>query len=232
MISDRVLRKIERCLALSRSANEHEADTALRQAQRLMTKHNTSEIDVAASNIDRAAMQADAGRKPPRWLNRLATLVNAAFGTATVYEPRPAFTGWQGYFAFLGQESQVRIAAYAFEVLQRQLVSDRKAFLVSMNKRAKRIARIRRADAYATAWVSNAYEHLIPIEKSEDALTVIEHFKARFYTILENLYVIDRGQCRDDQKTMMKDYLAGRNAHFYSGVEQERRGGADSWLRF
>ena len=65
MIPDRILRKIERCLALSRSANEHEAGTALRQAQHLMDEYGVSEIDVAASTIDRVAVKSPTGRKPP-----------------------------------------------------------------------------------------------------------------------------------------------------------------------
>lgn len=225
MTPDRVLRKIERCLALSRSANEHEAGIALRQAQCLMSEYGLSEIDVAASIIDRAAVRTPAGRTPPSWLDRLAMLVNAAFGTAAVYESRPTFQGWQGYFVFLGPESQVRIAAYAFEVFQRQLVSDRKAFLAGMNKRAKRITKIRRADAYAIAWVAGAFEYIVPVEKSERAVEAIEHFKTRFYTTLEDLCAIDRGQRRDDQQAMMKRYAAGRNARFHSGIEQGRREG-------
>lgn len=224
MISDRILRKIERCLALSRSANEHEAGTALRQAQRLMAEHGISEVDVAASTIDRATTKAEAGRTPPCWLERLSSLVNAAFGTVTVYEPRPMFDGWQGYYAFLGEQSQVRIAAYAFEVLQRQLVRDRKSFQAGMSKRAKRITKIRRADAYAMAWVSGAYEHIVPVEKAEDAIEAIEHFKSRFYDTLSELCAIDRGQRREDQNAMMKGYEAGRNARLHSGVEHERRG--------
>lgn len=224
MIPDRMLRKIERCMALSRSANEHEAGIALRQAQRLMAEHGISEIDVAASTIDRSTAKTEAGRTPPRWLDRLASLINAAFGTVAVYEPRPMLDGWQGYYAFLGEQSQVRIAAYAFEVLQRQLVRDRKAFQASMNKRAKRVTKIRRADAYATAWVSGAYEHIVPVDKTEEAMAAIEHFKSRFYDTLKDLCAIDRGQRRDDQRAMMRGYEAGRNARLHSGVEQSRRG--------
>ncbi|WP_342595612.1 DUF2786 domain-containing protein [Salinicola lusitanus] len=222
MIPDRILRKIERCLALSRSANEHEAGTALRQAQHLMDEYGVSEIDVAASTIDRVVVKSPTGRKPPRWLDHLASLVNAAFGTATVYEPRPTFESWQGYFAFLGEASQVHIAAYAFEVLQRQLISDRKAFLNGMNKRAKRITKIRRADAYALAWVAGAFEHIVPVEKTEEAVATIEHFQQRFYPQLEAMEAIDRGQRRDDRGAMARGYAAGRNARLHGGIDRDQ----------
>lgn len=223
MISDRILRKIERCLALSGSANEHEAGIALRQAQRLMTEYGISEIDVAASRIERTAVRAEAGHKPPRWLDRLALLVNAAFGTVAVYEPRPALSGWQGHFAFLGPASQVRIAAYAFETLQRQLVSDRKTFLTTMSKRAKRTTKTRRADAYANAWVCGAYEHIVPVIRGDEAVAAVDHFQKRFYANLEVHSAIDRGQRRDDRQAMLRGYEAGRSVRLRSGIEQEHR---------
>ncbi|MBZ9559034.1 MULTISPECIES: DUF2786 domain-containing protein [unclassified Modicisalibacter] len=225
MIPDRNLRKIKRCLALSQSANAHEAGIALRQAQRLMAKYGLSEIDVAASTIERIVVPAAAGRTPPRWLGQLVVLVNASFGTLAVYEPHPALSGWQGYYAFLGESGQVRIAAYAFEVLQRQLVSDRKAFLAGMSKRAKRVTKTRRADAFACAWVSGAAEHIRPVEMGKEAIAAIDHFKTRFYTTLESLSTIDRGQRRDDRRAMMRGFEAGRNARFHDGVEADRREG-------
>lgn len=223
MTPDRILRKIERCLALSGSANEHEAGIALRQAQRLMAEYGISEIDIAASSIERTAVRVEAGHKPPRWLDRLASLSNAAFGTVAVYEPRPALSGWQGYFAFIGPASQVRIAAYAFETLQRQLVSDRKAFLATVSKRAKRTTKTRRADAYANAWVSGAYEHIVPINKSDEAIAAIDHFQKRFYANLEVLSTMDRGQRHDDRQAMLRGYEAGRNVRLHSGVGQAHR---------
>lgn len=43
---ERILDKIRKCLALSKSANEYEAATALRQAQKLMAMHDLSHEDV------------------------------------------------------------------------------------------------------------------------------------------------------------------------------------------
>ena len=84
MIPDRILRKIERCLALSQSSNEHEAGTALRHAQRLMDEYGISTIDVAASAIDQMKVSTSAGCNPPIWLERLATMINTAFGSMPV----------------------------------------------------------------------------------------------------------------------------------------------------
>lgn len=223
MIPDRILRKIERCLALSQSNNEHEAGTALRHAQRLMDEYGISAIDVAASTIDRRVVGTSAGFNPPSWLEHLATMINAAFGTATVYEPRWKLDAWQGHFAFIGESGQVRIAAYAFEVLQRQLIKDRKAYLKRVSNRAKRTTKTRRADAYALAWVSGAYAHVVPVHKSSEAMAAIDHYKQRTYGTLDSLEAIDRGQRRDDHKASVEGYAAGRKARLHVGVDRDHR---------
>jgi hypothetical protein len=47
MNRDDLLRKIRACLRLSKSANEHEAAAALRQAQALMREHGISPREAA-----------------------------------------------------------------------------------------------------------------------------------------------------------------------------------------
>ena len=49
---ERVIRKIKRCLALSKSSNENEAATAMRQAQALMREYRLTELDVRLSDVD------------------------------------------------------------------------------------------------------------------------------------------------------------------------------------
>ena len=169
MIPDRIIRKIERCLALSHSSNEFEAGTALRHAQRLMDEHGVSAIDVAASTINRMIVGTSAGCNPPLWLEHLATMINAAFGTARVHVTRRGLDSWQGRCASIGESGQVRIAAYVCEVLHRQLIKDRKVYLKGMSERAKRMTKTRRADAYALGWVSGAYGHVVPVHQRSKA---------------------------------------------------------------
>lgn len=199
--SDRILRKIEKCLALSRSPNEHEAGIALRHAQQLMEEHGINGTDIAVSNINRVAVRSVGGQKPPRWLDNLASLINAAFGTLTVYETSRMHDGWESYYAFLGEHSQVRIASYSFEVLQRQLVKDRSSFLSKMSKRAKRLTKIRRADAYALAWVAGANAHITAVKKTDETVMAIKQFKENHYDSLKPMSSIDRGQRSNDKKS-------------------------------
>lgn len=64
MIPDRIMRKIERCLALSQSANAHEAGIALRQAQRLMAANGLSEQDGAFPPSSAPTMARSSSPKP------------------------------------------------------------------------------------------------------------------------------------------------------------------------
>ena len=51
MNKEKILDKIKKCLALSKSANEHEAAQALKQAQALMEKYEVNAVDIALSEV-------------------------------------------------------------------------------------------------------------------------------------------------------------------------------------
>ncbi len=51
MDKERILEKIKKCLALSKSANEHEAAQALKQAQALMREYGITDIEVELSAV-------------------------------------------------------------------------------------------------------------------------------------------------------------------------------------
>lgn len=69
---DRIIDKIRKCLALSNSANEHEAAAALRQAQKLMELYRVSDAELLAAGVGEASTHAGASRKPSSWENGLA----------------------------------------------------------------------------------------------------------------------------------------------------------------
>ena len=79
--NERIMAKIRKCLALSKSDNEHEAAAALRQAKALMEKHKLEMSDIEQSKtqvyIDENGKPSS---RPPLWLNSLHSVVAAAFG--------------------------------------------------------------------------------------------------------------------------------------------------------
>lgn len=79
---DRIIDKVKKCIALSKSDNPHEAAAALRQAQALMRKHGIDEAGIAASEISAADVEHKSGNtaRPPAWETMLMMLIGTAFG--------------------------------------------------------------------------------------------------------------------------------------------------------
>ncbi len=150
-MSDRIIERIRKCLALASSPEAHEAAAALRQARALMRQH---EIAADDPRLELSATRGSTGVRadtPPAWLMGLINLIGDAFGVANLYCPlhgRVARVEW------IGRAPRPDVARYAFEILARQLRRDRARFL-ARNRRLKRTTRIRRADAFAWGWVSS-----------------------------------------------------------------------------
>ena len=70
-----VIEKIKKCLALSKSANQHEAATALRQAQALMEKYNIDADDAELLGIVDAEITGSGSQKPPVFESMLAQAI-------------------------------------------------------------------------------------------------------------------------------------------------------------
>lgn len=228
MIPDRIMRKIERCMALSHSSNAHEAGIALRQAQQLMQRYGLSEQDITLASVTDHTVTAQAGKVPPRYLNALATLVNNAFGTQAIYSATPRLSGaqmrWIGQWQFLGTDGASQVAAYAYEVLQRQLIRDRQAYQSGLNRRIKRATRIRRGDAFAEAWVAGARESIVPVELSTSASEALEAYAERQWGELSSLTPRQRGQLRHhDYQAVHQGYDAGRQVQLHDAIQTPER---------
>ncbi|WP_434986957.1 DUF2786 domain-containing protein [Vreelandella zhaodongensis] len=229
MIPDRVMRKIERCLALSKSANSHEAGIALRQAQALMAQYGVRQEDLALSDFDEACVLSRSGITPPRYLEYLAQLINRSFGTVSLYSARRDWSSSgrlkaSGCYKFVGPRDACRVAGYAYEVLQRQLLRDRRAFMNTLSTRLKRETKRRRGDAFAEAWVAGAQQIVTPVAMTPDRQALAERYLERRYG---NLQVLEaRGHQplkRHDQRAVTAGYRAGSAARLSAGVDATHR---------
>lgn len=125
---DRALKRIKKCLALSDSANENEAAIALKQAHALMRQFNLTQAGVLASKINRVHAKAGAMYRPSRWDKSLVACIAHQFDCqALILKPRHAQVQW----VFLGEDQAPEIAAYAYEVLYRQLLAAKDRFIAS-----------------------------------------------------------------------------------------------------
>lgn len=130
----KVLDKIQKCLALSKSPNEHEAAAALRQAQKLMEKHGITDADLGAigygsEKVD-TTIQVGKGRRnkktgtytPPSIPVALAFIVDLmerAFCVRPVYGADRRKTDLNWNVTYYGREDRVLLAAYAHTVVAR-----------------------------------------------------------------------------------------------------------------
>ena len=144
----KILDKIKKCLALSKSANEHEAALALKHAQALMQEYGLSLDDVVMSDVAEYGVKAP--QTLPSWHWQLVHICGLAFGCE-----HWLVSGWGGgKMVFAGLHGRPELAAYAYEVLLRQLKQARRAFIKNELSRV-RLAKNKtyRADQFCAGWV-------------------------------------------------------------------------------
>lgn len=150
---DRILRKIKKLLALSKSSNPFEAAKALELAQKLMTENNFNQFEVEFS--EQSGKQKFA-IKTPRYVHMLSGVICKAFGVEGYYSNHyqgNVFAEDKMHMVFFGKEERPLVASYCFDVLYRQLQKARQEFNAKQNKRLKRSTLIARADLFCEGWV-------------------------------------------------------------------------------
>lgn len=154
MDKERVMAKIRKCLALSKSANEHEAASALRQAHALMKKHDLSSSDASVFELCKSEGQAY-HKRPPKWACMLYTAIGEAFGCTV-------FTQYQKVI-FVGSGAGPELALYSYDVLYRQLENARKLRIDALKNSAVYISPQelkRRGQAFCEGWVTGVFRKI------------------------------------------------------------------------
>lgn len=128
---ERITRKIKRCLALSKSSNENEEATALRQAQALMREYRLTELDVRLSDVDEVQSDKSRANRRPTWDRHLSGIVARVLGC-----PPLSYHHWcdtSGRMVeralFVGVMPAPQIAMYAYESLLAKLTQARRDYV-------------------------------------------------------------------------------------------------------
>lgn len=203
------LRKILACLALSKSANEHEAAAGLRQAQALMAKYGLEEVDVLAAGASERKAKSAAKNTPPSWENSLAQLINRAFGCRLIFLPG----GWRaskGDWLFIGCGPAPEVASYAFDVLLRQAKAARAEYIKTALKRCTTANKTRRADLFCEGWVDGASQKVTPFSTDAKARDAIAAYVERRFPSLDTLSTRDRNDGASLRYWHYGDLAAGR----------------------
>lgn len=215
---NKIFDKIKKCLALSKSSNQHEAQAALRQAQKLMEAHNISESALLASSVGRTYTKAQAKARPNQWECNLAIVVAKAFGCDSLYSATP----YGGYWFFVGVNPAPEIAEYTMAVLLRQIMRDRKAFIATIHGNTKRARKTQMADIFCMGWVRSAGEAVHSMVRTKEQDNAIKAFYGdREET--EPLEVTDRLKDKKFSASDSNAYWSGKdigsNVRLHNGVD-------------
>jgi hypothetical protein len=207
------LKKIKKCLALSRSANEHEAAAALRQAQALMREHGLREQDVSLADVTEVRVKA-CSTAANAWELRLVGVIADAFGCETFGQLEGRFNDAGNYvrtrhWVFVGMQAAPSVAGYACEVLLRQCAKSRLAHIAKQPKNCKPITKTARGDAFAMGWV-------IAASQLVERFAQPEADKALLLTYIDQQHgELTKGKARDitkARKTDMGHFAAGHRS--------------------
>ncbi|KND62278.1 hypothetical protein BVER_01716 [Candidatus Burkholderia verschuerenii] len=206
----KVFDKIRKCLALSKSSNEHEAAAALRQAHALMRLHGINEDQVEAASVGDAATSAGAKRRPPLWEAALVGIVGTTFGCAVIFE-----RDWKnGYWRFVGVGQSAEIAAYAFEVLFRQCRKARAEYIAARLKHCASSRKIERADMFCRAWVGTVAQQVSEFADTKRDAAIATYLRLKYPETADSpeLNPRDRTPNRKVDRSLYMDFLAGKDA--------------------
>ncbi|MNH13824.1 hypothetical protein D3C76_268170 [compost metagenome] len=201
---ERVIRKIKRCLALSKSSNENEAATAMRQAQALMREYRLTELDVRLSDVSEVESEKSRANRRPTWDRHLSSIVAQVFGVRPLSCRHWCESSRRRVdrALFVGVSPAPQIAMYAYEALLVKLTLARREYvaLVRSGKRRSAYSPETAGDHFALAWVSAVHgkiHELLPRGDEDTALT--RHSDGRDLVAVEA-----------QDNALIEQYLAGQ----------------------
>ena len=168
MDKKKALEKIKKCLALGKSANEHEAAQALKQTQALMRKYELSEHDVELSGIAEAGAERKVAYTMADWQWGVGHLVAGVFGCDCYTQGKT--------MRFFGLGNRAELAAYAFDVVYRQINAARRKFLREEVKARLKRSRAYLADQYCEGWLHSASEAVQEFAMTEKETALMKEY--------------------------------------------------------
>jgi hypothetical protein len=148
-----------------------------------MRKHKLSQNDVDLMDITSKASKGapSHAQSIPRYMTFLGQLICRAMGVNCYYSFRRNYMNGQkqNTVIFYGPDERPEIAAYAFDVLSRQMVKARRTFIGSLRKNIKPATKTARADQFCEGWAEGAYQAIEPFIVTETEKTLMANFLAK-----------------------------------------------------
>lgn len=224
---DEAILKIKKCLALSKSSNEHEAAIALRQAQALMHEF---QIDPDLLDIVEASSESKATKIPTSWEASLVMMIARAMQCKPIFSSGSSTWGIKASWTFIGIDPAPEIASYAFDVLYRQVNRSRKNFIETTLKRVSvKKNKVRRADLFCDGWIESI-KHLInglDIDVPANTAERIKKYMDKSRGQLSSFTPKDRNKGKTFSDRAANDYHAGRESGKAAQLNQAMNAGAE-----
>ncbi|MBN3174854.1 DUF2786 domain-containing protein [Pectobacterium brasiliense] len=224
MNNEKYLNKIKKLLNLARrTTNANEAANAMSQAQALMRQHGLTETDVDLMAINEVGSKTapSKAQKTPKYMAGLMQLICDAFGVQSYLSFKRDFLGGrQNTVIFYGPNERPQIAAYAFDVLSRQMMKARREFSASQRKNIKQSTKIARADTFCEGWVLGVWQVIDSFVVTDTEATLISayHHKLQQRIGIKSRELRDAKKARGTEDARSAGYVAGKNASLHHAV--------------
>ncbi|ELN3017778.1 DUF2786 domain-containing protein, partial [Escherichia coli] len=124
------------------------------------------------------------------------------------------------YVRFYGPDSRPEIAAYAFDVLSRQMMAERKKYQDKHCKRCKPSTRVARGDQFCEGWVFGARKVIAVYDVSPEERNLLELYRKNLHSTkgLRDGDMRTAKACRGAEFAATAGFIAGKNARLHQGV--------------
>ena len=227
-----VIEKIKKCLALSKSANQHEAAAALRQAMAFMEKYKIDADDPELLGIAEVSILGSGSQKPTVFEAVLANSIAKMMGCKAILSgdikiTKDLYFKKVATWTFIGFDPAPEIASYAFDVLFRQLKKARSVFISENLKRVQiKANKVKRADLFCEGWVLEATKLVSDLNPDKEKIDQIQAYVQQKHKV-RNSEPTDRNKkTNTNTGRAQNDLYAGRQAGKSAKLNNAMNGGA------
>ncbi|MCE3602734.1 DUF2786 domain-containing protein [Massilia sp. P8910] len=219
MDKNTALRKIQKCLALSKSSEPHEAAQAMKQAQALMRQFDIDHPELLAVGIEQQWSKSRATSTPPAYEVLLADVIAKGFGCDMVFVGKWASTKIAGGYTFLGAGAAAEVAAYTFTILARRLTAARTLYTKTALTRYRK-NKVAAADEFCIGWVCAMRKNVTAVDVSADRHEAISAYKGIHFPDLAPGRQTTRALANSAQADQhhLNGWLEGKKARVHAGI--------------
>ena len=223
MDKETAIKKIQKCMALAKSSEPHEAAAALRQAQKLIEQFGIEHPELLASGVSEEWSKSASTKTPSQYEVNLASMVCNVFGCDLMFTRRlgKSFLSIEGGYAFIGTAPAPEIAAYTFAVLRRQISKARKDYISTALKRHRK-NKTAAADEFCMGWVMAAKRQITTSARTPEQEEAIAAYKRIHYANSVQKNARSRETKNASDRHLTNGWVEGRKAKVHQGMESNQ----------